>query len=323
LEPQFAYEVAFSFCSRDEGLALSLDDRLKERFNTFFYPRKQEIIAGTDGEKTLNKVFSEQTRIAVVLYRSEWGKTPFTRIEETAIRNRAFNEGYGFTLWIAAEESVTLPPYVEKARIYYGLSRYGLDGAVAVIETAIQQKGGDTRPETLEDKAARLNRQAIAQSERLAFLETPQAVIEAAATARKLFENVRTRAEKLAEWRLTVETFLGRGKKDIWADVYGQSCVLAVTWHQPYFGTFKEAALRVELWEGAPPRPGRSYIGGEAPPRRFREEYEFDRILDGTYVWRHHSSREPLTNDQMADHALGLLIEALHKGVMEERPRLL
>ena len=92
----YKYDVAFSFMAEDEALAAQLTDLLQDRLKVFLYSRRQGEIAGTDGEKTFNAVFGEQARLVVVLYRSRWGQTPWTRIEETAIRNRAFEHGYDF-----------------------------------------------------------------------------------------------------------------------------------------------------------------------------------------------------------------------------------
>lgn len=77
----FEYDVAFSFHSQDQGLAVQLNDRLQERFRTFIYTEQQKMLAGTDGEITFNKVFGSSARVVVVLYRKEWGETPFTRTD--------------------------------------------------------------------------------------------------------------------------------------------------------------------------------------------------------------------------------------------------
>ena len=62
--------------------------------STFIYTKNQEEIAGKDGENTFNKVFGEEARVVVVLYRKGWGNTSWKRIEETAIKNnRALIEG--------------------------------------------------------------------------------------------------------------------------------------------------------------------------------------------------------------------------------------
>ena len=90
----FKYDIAFSFVREDEGLATQLNDLVQDRYRTFLYSKAQEQLAGTDGERTFNAVFGEQARTVAVLLRPEWGQTPWTRIEETAIRNRAFSQGY-------------------------------------------------------------------------------------------------------------------------------------------------------------------------------------------------------------------------------------
>jgi hypothetical protein len=47
----FKYDIAFSFVREDEGLATQLNDRVRDRYRTFLYPRAQEQLAGTDGER--------------------------------------------------------------------------------------------------------------------------------------------------------------------------------------------------------------------------------------------------------------------------------
>ena len=93
----YEYDVAFSFLNTDENIAIKLNDLLSGRFNTFIYSEKQAELAGKDGEEKFNEVFGRQARVVVVLYRNEWGTTKWTRIEMTAIKNRAFEYGYDFT----------------------------------------------------------------------------------------------------------------------------------------------------------------------------------------------------------------------------------
>ena len=65
---QYKYEVAFSFLAQDEVLATELNDLLQDRLSTFIYSKRQEELAGTDGEETFNNVFGKQARLVVVLY---------------------------------------------------------------------------------------------------------------------------------------------------------------------------------------------------------------------------------------------------------------
>ena len=156
--PNFEFDVAFSFHSLDESLVTQLNDLLQDRFKTFLYSKNQEILAGTDGEEIFNSVFGEMARCVVVFYREEWGETPFTRIKQTAIRNRAFDVGFDFTLFIPTEKTPNVPPWLPKTRLWFGLDRFGLTGAAAVIEARIQELGGEPRVESITDRAARLQR---------------------------------------------------------------------------------------------------------------------------------------------------------------------
>src|SRR5262245_22617191 len=98
---EFKYDIAFSFLSKDEPIAQQINDLLTERCRTFIYTERQKELAGTDGEETFKRVFSKEARIVAVLFRPEWGSTNWTRIEETAIRGRAYEEGYDFCTFIS------------------------------------------------------------------------------------------------------------------------------------------------------------------------------------------------------------------------------
>jgi hypothetical protein len=154
----FEYDIAFSFHSQDEGLASKLNDLLQDRFKTFLYSERQKELAGRDGEETFSTVFATKARFVVIFYRKEWGETPFTRIEQTAIRNRAYSEGYNFTLFIPTEDPATVPDWLPRIRLYYGLGRFGISGAAAVVEARVQETGGQPQIESVADRAARLNR---------------------------------------------------------------------------------------------------------------------------------------------------------------------
>src|SRR6266536_5361899 len=152
----FEYDVAFSFMKEDEGLATQINDLLQDRYKTFLYPKAQEKLVGTDGEETFSAVFKEQARTVAVLLRPGWGQTPWTRIEETAIRGRAYNQGYDFATFIVVVPSTPIPTWLPVTRIWYDLERFGLDGAAAALQARIQDRGGTQSEETLEQRAERL-----------------------------------------------------------------------------------------------------------------------------------------------------------------------
>jgi hypothetical protein len=167
---QYKYDVAFSFLAQDEELAIQLNDLLQDSVQTFLYSKKQGEIAGTDGEKSFNRVFGEQSRLVVVLYRGGWGETPWTRIEETSIRNRAYEQGYDFVIFIPLDDPPTIPKWLPKTQLWIGLKRWGVTGAASVIEDRIQKLGGEPHQETVEARAARLERSLKFAEKRKRFL---------------------------------------------------------------------------------------------------------------------------------------------------------
>ena len=174
----FQYDVAFSFVAQDEGLATELGQLLAPRVRTFLYSKEQEQLAGTDGEATFSAVFGQQSRVVVILHRAAWGETPWTRIEATAIRNRAHDQGYDFALFIPLDKPPNLPKWVPKNRLWIGLDRWGAASAAAVIEARIQEQGGAPREETIDERAARHVRDADFKRERKAALASPEGVAE-------------------------------------------------------------------------------------------------------------------------------------------------
>ena len=153
----YPIDVAFSFVQQDEGLAVQVAELLAGRLHTFVYSKRQNELVARDGEERLNQVFGQDARIVVVLYRGDWAKTAWTRVEETAIRNRAHDEGFDFTVFIPLEQPAALPPWVPKARIWFNLDRWGKEAAAAIIERRVEEAGGAVRAETAVDRATRLS----------------------------------------------------------------------------------------------------------------------------------------------------------------------
>jgi hypothetical protein len=176
---KYKFEIAFSFLAHDESLAYAINDLIADRVETFIYSKRQEELGGTDGEIAFNEVFGKQSRTVAVLYRDGWGGTPWTRIEENAIRNRTFNEGWDFVTYVLLDKKSVVPIYVPKVQIWVDFERWGINGAATIIEQRIKEKGGDFRNETIEDRANRLKRLKKAHLERLQYLNTNQALSDA------------------------------------------------------------------------------------------------------------------------------------------------
>jgi hypothetical protein len=107
------------------------------------------------------------------------GPIALDRIEETAIRNRAFDEGYSFVTFIPLDEKPNVPNWLPRSQLWVGLNRWGIAGAASVIDACIQKLGGDPTEEKLEHRAARAGRVLTFTKTRDTYLRSDAGVREA------------------------------------------------------------------------------------------------------------------------------------------------
>jgi hypothetical protein len=245
----FQYDIAFSFTKEDEGVATQINDLLQDRYRTFLYSRAQEKLAGTDGEETFNAVFKEQARLVAVLLRPEWGSTPWTRIEQIAIKNRAYDEGYDFATFIVTVPKTPIPDWLPRTRIWYDLPRFGLDGAAAVLAARVQERGGVTVEETLAARTARLERAQNFGSERKAFAGSEAGVRASHAAHQRLVGDMKASSKILG----SVGCRIQERPYDGMTMVVGSGVVLAVRYECHYANSLDGAKLEAKLHDGVPP----------------------------------------------------------------------
>jgi len=262
---EYKYDVALSFLAQDEPLATQIANILEERHRVFLYSRKQEQLAGTDGEKTFNQVFSEQARVVVVLYRHGWGESPWTRIEETAIKNRAFDEGYDFALFVPTDDKPTVPKYVPKTRLWIGLARFGINGAASVIDARVQELGGEPRVLTLEERAARAQQAADFKKFREGYFRSQEGIQAANASFGRIVEVIEQRVEALHAAAPGLALQAKRFGRVL--VVLGTGPALRLEWCPQYANSFDGAYLDATIWEGHPPVPGAFTFREERRPR--------------------------------------------------------
>jgi hypothetical protein len=82
------YDVAISFLSADESIAAALNSALSDGLDVFFYPQKQEALAGKDGLEAMRMPFLVESRISVACIGNHgarrngpaWNKQPFRKV---------------------------------------------------------------------------------------------------------------------------------------------------------------------------------------------------------------------------------------------------
>jgi hypothetical protein len=306
----YEYDVAFSFLSQDETLATEINDLLQDRLKTFLYSKKQEKLAGTDGEETFNRVFGEKSRIVAVLYRSGWGKTSWTRVEETAIRNRAHEHGYDFTIFIPLDEPPIVPKWLPKTKLWVGLKRWGPNGAASVIEARVQEQGGRPHEETVQERAVRLDRELKFNERRDKFLNS----FEGVRAANQEFEFLDKEIQRLVEEiKNSINLNIKRDINPAAAQqivILGFKLGLKLIWKCPFNNTLDNSVLVLEFWDNHPPFPG--IINLDA--KKMKEIiFKLEFTLSDKYMWKRPSNNNQYDTKHLASFILKQFMDEVQK----------
>jgi hypothetical protein len=140
------YDVAISFLSADESIAAALHRALSDGLEVFFYPRKQEELAGKNGLEAMRTPFLEESRIVVVLYREPWGETPWTRVEQTAIEDGCLKQGWQRLFFMMLDETSVPPKWLPTTHVRFNYADFGLEQAIGAIKARVQEAGGTIAP---------------------------------------------------------------------------------------------------------------------------------------------------------------------------------
>jgi hypothetical protein len=313
----FEYDVAFSFLASDEAIAIELNDLISERLRTFLYSERQLELAGTDGVETFTRVFREQARSVVVLYREGWGETPWTRVEATAIRDRAHHEGFDFALFVSLDG--TKPIWLPQNRLWIGLERWGPKAAAAVIERRASELGSGVRQESLVDRSKRLQRSLQAKSRRDTFNREG----ESGATFRAHASEVQARVEaQIAELKAAGSPINYVCKRDGHALlITGAVAGLRIGVDPGYDNVLDSWTLEVQITRGHPRLSTGLYF--EEPPRPLvQTNYTAVGGDDLGFRWLEKRSQDqaPLSSDHVAERAVRLLLDYIEK-LANEKPR--
>ena len=304
MRDDFKYEAVFSFVQKDEQLALQIADRIRDRLSVFVYSEHQEVFVGTDGVDQHTRIYEDEARVVVVLHREEWGQTNWTRVEETAIRNRGFKEGYDFLVFVPLDNS-NKPKWLPKTRIWVGLQRYGIDGVANAIETTVQTEGGAVSSESVVDYALRLERRANFKDKRERWRGSEEGVAAAE-------EEVKVLYGKLKELALEVTKNSERFQMRYHADdricsIVCRDCNLIVRWVLRARNNLHGAELRVNLIRQVLDQFFRSYSSEQMTSVTYEADIDFNENI----VWKEaEGSNHSFTSTQLAEMYYRSLIEA-------------
>jgi hypothetical protein len=316
VEVSYPYDVAISFMAIDETLANEIFELLSPRLRTFVYSKRQEQLAGRDGDEAFRDVFLRQARIVVILFRNGWGETPFTLIEQEALRDRAHNEGWRFSLFVAVEERPNMPAWLSERKLYYGLPRFGIAGLAGAVESLFVEAGGESSPDTVAERAARADRQIQFESDRASFFRSDAGVRAADQEFDAIADEILSIAGAVAANNKNLP-LSGEKRRTVYGEssvyVQGPRRCLSVVWHREYANDLEHSYLELCIWQGSAPLYGQMYI--EHPRKEFQTRYSFDVDRSMSLHTCAADNKRLITRSEFAAACIDILMNA----VLEER----
>jgi hypothetical protein len=315
------YDVAISFLSRDSHTAAALNDKLSEGLNVFFFPRKQEDLTGTDVLKSMREPFYDNSRVNVVLYRRGWGETPWTRVEETAIKEACLAFGWRRLFFIFLDLMQTYPDWLPDTYVRFNYAEYGLEQAVGAIKARVQENGGKSVRLTPAKRAEILlaEQQYLEDKSRMNSHAGLNQIVK---SVRRLFDEIQRHCKELNE---SGRAFI-RCEVVFAEESAVQTCVITndevgmtVVWNQPWANILDDAGLVVREFKDRLMLPSemthRTYVD---QPRKDREVvYSPDLSLAREYGWKDRKT-EFFSSEALAEKCVISLLD-LSSRVMKDR----
>lgn len=313
------YDVAISFLASDEPIAAALYDELSRTLNVFFFPRNQEELAGTDGMESMRKPFLDGSRVTVVLYREQWGKTRWTAIEEAAIKEACFNGGWNRLFVIVLDRNSPLPKWLPDHHVRYNWEDFGADQAVGAIKARVLDNGGRPVALTPRKRAELLKVDDLYRMEK-ARIKSQEGIARILESVKELFREIEKQCDDVkSEYSLLqikCEIEFGEGSVD-------QQCVLTdgrvgmiVLWRQPWANLLDDSGLFVQEYNRGLILPSaRGRLIYSQPPKRIAETtYEPELSRARALGWKQRGkSPEFISSPALAERCVLQFIELLDR----------
>jgi hypothetical protein len=287
------YDVAISFVGAAEATAVELSEAMAGRLRTFVYSERQRELVGRDGMAEFTRVFGRDSRVVVVLYQRGWGQTLWTRVEQTAIQERGFREGWDFLVFAPLDETA-LPDWLPTSRIWFNFARFRVAGLAAVVEQRFQDTGGTPVIENAVELAARLGAEKEIEARRRAFLASEDGVRLADSEVSQLFDEVQQlQRETTQSLSMAIER---QGSEAVW--LYRAGHTIAALWWR-YANTLDGSELTLVKHRG---RVGPNRYGGVQEPQLVSKEVlDFNIDPSGLPFWQTRALLRRFSSKTLAD----------------------
>jgi hypothetical protein len=310
------YDVAISFLSKDEPTASAIYQKLTEGLNVFFFPRNQEELAGTDGLESMRKPFFDDSRVMVVLYQEPWGKTPWTRVEETAIKEACLQHGWERLFFMVLNQKDKIPVWLPTNHVRFNYADYGLEQAVGAIKARVQDNGGQNRPLTAL-KRAELLQAAESFRHDQAQMGSGQGIATIVRNVGELFQQIKNRCDEInTHGSSTIRCGIDFQERNAY-----QRCIMtdgrvsvAVVWNQQWTNSLSNSGLFIREYRGGltlPHEAGRIYA--RDPTMLNDEKYVPDLSLSREYGWKQEGGSDFLSSSALAEKSVIRMLDLIDR----------
>ncbi len=246
------FDVAISFMTQDEATAGALSRELSDTLNVFFFPERQKDLAGTDGMESMRTPFLEDCRVMVVLYRDGWGKTRWTAIEETAIKDSCFNGGWKRLFFIALDRTSVLPKWLPDYHLRYNWADFGLEQAAGAIKARVLENGGQPTEATPLRRAEILREDESyrAARGRMNSYEGLEKILESVTLLFHEIEAQCNAVNSLGHSLVRQETVIRERNQEQFCLLTNDRVGMSVIWHQQFSNLLDKSGLTVRELNG-------------------------------------------------------------------------
>jgi hypothetical protein len=236
-----------------------------------------------------------------VLFREGWGDRVGTKVEKHAIRDRLLNSNEPFLSFIKLDNS-ELPDWYPETAIWASSTGHPPEVLANMILERLNKAGKEVRPETIEQRAARIAAQKKAEEKRDAFLRSEAVVAAAHEEHTRLIAALREVGTKIR------------------AAVDGNELVLEMSKSKHRVAVARDMdsprlrpSLNVFLWQ--PPRLHAYGRDAASQNNVLLSAFRFDQPLDGRHGWRRDVyDGDFLTSTELAEWVADELLSALEEG---------
>lgn len=278
------WDVAISFASRDEAVALALRDALQPPYQVFVYSKAQEQLVGRDGIEAFRSVFRERATLVVVLYGTPWGETPWTRVEKTAIEEFALETGWDHLLFVRLRSEDPVPKWVPKPHLHLDMARFGLPDLAGAIKLRVAELGTEARAVSPAERAAAQERRRQFDAETVELLRNRPGTYEGA--LHDLLEALKLEAAAVAQ---STGWVVGAGPAGLGGfAITAQRQSLQIISKRRYLNSVDDTYLEVLEFDGplTIAEPGKQYWTIDEPRPSRTHRVALERLPELGWCWK-------------------------------------